>query len=226
MTRPAVFLTLLFSFIAAACSTGASSNTNVAQSLPLPDTTTIARTGDIRITPLDMLKIRVFGVEELNGEYQVDHLGRMKMPLVGEIEAEGYTAFELASELERRLEGEYLQDADVSVTIEDRLREQVTVEGSVNKPGMFPVKGEIGLLQAVALAGGTSDLANPRKVVIFRQVEGQRVAAGYDLTAIRRGEADDPRVFGNDIIVVDGSEARRTYGDFIRAVPLLGLLIL
>jgi len=173
-----------------------------------------------------MLKIRVFGVEELNGEYQVDHLGRMKMPLVGEIEAEGYTAFELASELERRLEGEYLQDADVSVTIEDRLREQVTVEGSVNKPGMFPVKGEIGLLQAVALAGGTSDLANPRKVVIFRQVEGQRVAAGYDLTAIRRGEADDPRVFGNDIIVVDGSEARRTYGDFIRAVPLLGLLIL
>ena len=125
-----------------------------------------------------------------------------------------------------RLENNYLQDADVSVTVEEKLREQVTVEGSVNKPGIFPVRGEIGLLQAIALAGGTSDMANPSKVVIFRQVEGQRVVAGYDLTAIRRGEAEDPQVFGNDIIVVDGSEARRTYGDFLKAVPLLGLLIL
>ncbi|RIJ29202.1 polysaccharide biosynthesis/export family protein [Henriciella algicola] len=226
MNRLLLTLALLAALMASACSSGSSANANMAQSLPVPDTTTIVQTGDVRIGPFDMLQIRVFGVDELDGDYQVDHLGRMKMPLIGEVEAKGLTAFELASNLERRLEDNYLQDADVSVTIEEKLREQVTVEGSVNNPGIFPVKGEIGLLQAVALAGGTSDLANPRKVVIFRQVEGQRVVAGYDLTAIRRGEADDPRVFGNDIIVVDGSEARRTYGDFLRAVPLLGLLIL
>lgn len=194
--------------------------------LPVPDTTILVQSAETRINPLDTLEVRVFGVDELNGEYQVDHLGRMKMPLIGEVQAKDYTALQLALVLEDRLEENYLQHADVTVTIEESDREQVTVEGSVNKPGMFPVEGQIGLLQAVALAGGTSDLANPRKVVIFRQVEGQRMAAGYDLTAIRRGEADDPKVFGNDIIVIDGSEARRTYGDFIRAVPLLGILLL
>ena len=175
---------------------------------------------------MDMLRVKVFGVSELDGNYQVDHLGRMKMPLIGEVEAKGYTALQLAGILERRLEENYLQDADVTIMVEESLGEQVTVEGSVNKPGMFPVKGQIRLLQAVAIAGGPSDQANPRKVVIFRQIEGKRMAAGYDLKAIRNGEAEDPVVFGNDIIVVDGSEARRTYGDVLRSIPLLGFFLL
>lgn len=196
------------------------------QNLPVPDSTTMIQTGDMRIVPMDMLRVKVFGVSELDGSYQVDHLGRMKMPLIGEVDAKGYTALQLASILERRLEDNYLQDADVTVSIEESRSEQVTVEGSVNKPGMFPVQGQIRLLQAVALAGGTSQSANPRKVVIFRQIEGERMAAGYDLTAIRRGEADDPIVFGNDIIVVDGSEARQRYGDILRSIPLLSFFLI
>jgi polysaccharide export outer membrane protein len=175
---------------------------------------------------MDMVEVKVFGVDELNGSYQVDHLGRIKMPLIGEVVAKDYTALQLASILEQRLEENYLQDADVTVSVQDSDRERVTIEGSVGRPGMYPVEGRIGLLQAVALAGGPSQSANPRKVVIFRQVEGQRMAAGYDLTAIRKGEAEDPVVFGNDIIVVDGSEARQTYGEILRSIPLLSLFLI
>ena len=82
------------------------------------------------------------------------------------------------------------------------------------------------LLQAIALSGGPSDNANTRRVVVFRQIEGKRHAAGFDLKEIRQGNAEDPIVYANDIIVVDGSEARRTYGEFLRSVPLLALFFI
>jgi polysaccharide biosynthesis/export protein len=213
-------------FLLSSCANTGASSVTLAQSLPSPDTTRLIQTGDIRVMPLDNIQIKVFGLNELNGQYQLDHLGRIKVPLIGEIQASGLTALELAEVVETRLEENYLQNADVTVSIDQNSSEVITVEGSVNKPGMFPIRGKIGLLQAVALAGGPSDMANPRKVVIFRQVEGERTAAGFDLSAIRKGEADDPVVFGNDIIVVDGSEARKRYGDILRSIPLLGLLIL
>ena len=105
----------------------------------------------------------------------------------------------------------------------DRL---VTIDGSVAKPGMYPVLGQLTLLQAIALSGGPTDNADPRRVIIFRQIEGKRNAAGFDLTAIREGKAEDPVVYGNDIVVVDGSEARRSYGEFLRSVPLLALFLI
>ena len=225
MTRLFSSLCFIAAFFATACAGGA--NPAIAsQDLPIPDATSIVQSSEMRIGPMDMVEVKVFGVDELNGSYQVDHLGRIKMPLIGEVIAKDYTALQLASILEQRLEDNYLQDADVTVSVQDSDRERVTVEGSVSKPGMYPVEGRIGLLQAVALAGGPSQSANPRKVVIFRQVEGQRMAAGYDLTAIRKGEADDPAVFGNDIIVVDGSEARQTYGEFLKSIPLLSLFLI
>ena len=48
----------------------------------------------------------------------------------------------------------------------------------------------------------------------------------FDLKKIRMGDAVDPVVFANDIVVVDGSEARRTYGEFLKSVPLLALFVL
>lgn len=225
MTRLLTGLCLFAVIFATACASGANPSIT-AQDLPVPDTTSIVQSGELRIGPMDMVEVKVFGVDELNGSYQVDHLGRIKMPLIGEVVAKDYTALQLASILEQRLEENYLQDADVTVSVQDSDRERVTIEGSVGRPGMYPVEGRIGLLQAVALAGGPSQSANPRKVVIFRQVEGQRMAAGYDLTAIRKGEAEDPVVFGNDIIVVDGSEARQTYGEILRSIPLLSLFLI
>ncbi|QYJ00052.1 polysaccharide export protein [Thalassovita mediterranea] len=230
MTRLLTSLCFLASFFVSACSLGANSGSTgtsiTAQDLPLPDTTSIVQSSEVRIGPMDIVQVKVFGVDELNGSYQVDYLGRIKMPLIGEVIAKDLTALQLANTLEKRLEDNYLQDADVTVSVEDSDRERVTVEGSVTSPGIYPVEGSIGLLQAVALAGGPTQSANPRKVVIFRQVEGQRMAAAYDLTAIRRGDADDPVVFGNDIIVVDGSEARQTYGEILRSIPLLSLFLI
>lgn len=192
--------------------------------LPVPDSTGNEQRGSMRIQPLDILDVSVFNVDELSGRYQVDHIGQIKMPLIGAVSAQGYTSIELSVELEEKLEEKYLQDPDVSVIIVETTDVQLTVEGSVNDPGMYPVRGKMTLLQAVALAGGPSDGANPERVVIFRQVEGERRAGLYDLTAIREGLAEDPVVYASDIIIMDGSEARRVWGDVVRSAPLVAML--
>jgi polysaccharide export outer membrane protein len=97
------------------------------------------------------------------------------------------------------------------------------VDGAVNSPGVYPVNGKITLLQLVATAKGTTADANPRRVAIFRQIEGQRMAAAFDLTSIRRGTAEDPRVYSGDIVVVDGSKVRAIQREVLTALPILGM---
>ena len=196
------------------------------QSLAIPDSTTSITAGDVRIGPMDMLEISVFGVDELDGTFQVDFTGNIKLPLIGEVKAVGLNSSELAAVLEDRYGATYLQNPDVNVTIEESVGRQVTVDGAVNSPGLFPVRGRLSLLQAVALAGGTSSSSNPKNVILFRYIEGERRAASFNLVAIRRGEADDPVIYGNDVVVVDGSDLRENYRDLIRSAPLLTLLVL
>ena len=195
------------------------------QELSVPDSTSVVQSGDVRIGAMDVLEISIFGAQELNNSYQVDFEGILKMPLIGSFDARGFTAAELATNLEDRFKEKYLQDPNVTVRITETKNSLITVDGSVSKPGMYPVEGQLSLLQAVALSGGPTEGANPKRVIVFRQIDGKRNAAGFDLTQIRAGKAEDPLVYGNDIIVVDGSEARKAYGEFIRSVPLLALFL-
>jgi polysaccharide biosynthesis/export protein len=93
----------------------------------------------------------------------------------------------------------------------------------VREGGNFPVSGSMTLMQAVALAKGTTEDANARRVAVFRTIGGQRQAAAFDLTAIRHGEAKDPQVYPGDIIVVDGSSTKAAYKRIVQAIPFLGI---
>lgn len=206
----------------AGCASGEKTSVT-ATSLSIPDTTSGVSSGDLRVSPLDTLEVKVFGVKDLDGTYQVDPEGKIKIPLIGVVDAKGYTVFDLARILEKRLGDSFLQDPQVSIRISEAFGQQVTVEGSVQKPGMYPIKTSLTLLQAVALSGGPTELSNPRKVIVFRTIEGKRQAAVFDLVAIRNGNAEDPAIFGNDIIAVDGSDALFNYRELVRSIPLLGI---
>ena len=73
------------------------------------------------------------------------------------------------------------------------------------------------------MARGTDENSNPRRVAIFRTVGGQRMAAAFDLTSIRRGENPDPQVYAGDIVVVDGSRANSTFSKIVAALPLVAI---
>ena len=98
------------------------------------------------------------------------------------------------------------------------------VTGSVHQAGMFPVTGRLTLLQAVTLAHGPDENANPHRVAVFRMIQGQRMAAAFDLASIGRGQAEDPRIYAGDIIVVDGSKVKSAWTRILQAVPFISFL--
>lgn len=217
-----VWLASLMLVLATACA-GSPSNKMATTTLPVPDTTSFVQNGDLRIAPLDILEVRVFGVADLNGSYQVDPSGEIKIPLIGRVPAKGVTVFELADSIEKMLGQQYVKDPQVSVRVAEAYGEQITIEGAVGQPGMYPVRGAMTLLRAIALSGGLTETADKRRVIIFRQVDGERKAGAFDLVGIRSGAVPDPAVYGNDIIVVDGSDTKLTYLEVLRSLPLIGL---
>lgn len=191
--------------------------------LAMPDPPTVqALDADYKIAPLDKLTIKVFKGDEISGDYDVDLAGHISLPLVGEVEAVNLTTAELDEKLTSLLGQRYFEHPDVSVAIKESTAHVVTVDGAVGQSGQFPVAGPMTLIQAVALARGTRDDANPRRVAVFRSIGGQRQAAAFDLTAIRRGQAKDPEIYAGDIVVVDGSRIKSIQRQIFSSIPLLG----
>ncbi len=203
---------------------GGGSDVSVVSTAGLPEPTRgdlLSSNRPYLIGPFDKLKIDVFGIEDLSKEVQIDASGRLSFPLIGVVEASGLTPGELADEIEGRLQGRYVRNPEVTVNLEETVSQVITVDGQVDKPGLYPVIGRMTLMRAVATAGGTGEFAKLDDVVIFRTVDGKQLAGLYNLKAIRRGNYGDPEVFANDVIVVGDSQARRLFKTIIEASPLI-----
>ncbi|HET9810780.1 MAG TPA: polysaccharide biosynthesis/export family protein [Sphingomicrobium sp.] len=184
-----------------------------------PSTTALAST--YKIAPMDTLAIKVFGLEKISGDYQVDLLGNVAMPLIGDVAAADLTPSQFDDLLTQEYSQKYLENPDISVGIKASAGRIVTVDGSVQRAGSFPVGGPMTLMQAVALAGGVDDRANAHRVAIFRTIDGKRQAAAFDLVSIRHGEMQDPPVYAGDIVVVDGSSIKDAQRKIFQSFPLL-----
>jgi polysaccharide export outer membrane protein len=183
----------------------------------------VALESNYKIAPMDQLGIKVFKSEDLTGDYEVDLAGRISLPFIGEVEAANLTTAQLDERLTQKLGEKYLENPDVAVSIKRSTARVVTVDGAVRESGSFPVSGPMTLIQAVALAKGTSEDANARRVAVFRTISGQRQAAAFDLTAIRRGQAPDPQVYPGDIIVVDGSSIKAMQRQILQSLPVFSI---
>ena len=176
-----------------------------------------------KIAPMDKLAIKVFKSEDISGDYDVDLAGHISLPLIGEVEAANLTTAQLDQKLTQKLGEKYLEHPDVSVSIKQSSGRLVTIDGAVRNGGSFPLAGNLTLMQAIALAHGTTEDANAHRVAIFRTIEGKRQAAAFDLVSIRRGQAHDPPVYAGDIIVVDGSSVRAMEKRLLQSIPLLAI---
>lgn len=189
-----------------------------------PDPTPIAPLGaGYKIAPLDTLTVKVFKMPDLTGDYEVDLTGHISMPLIGEVPAVEVTTAELDRRLTEKLGEKYLENPDVSVGVKASTRRSVTVDGAVKESGSYPVNGPLTLMQAVALAGGSTEEANIRRVAVFRTIGGKRQAAAFDLLTIRRGEAQDPPIYPGDIVVVDGSSVKAIQRQILNGLPVLSI---
>ena len=173
-------------------------------------------TRDYRIGTEDLLEIQVFGVDQLSRTVRVNSMGFVSLPLIGNIEVGGLTAQDAENAIATRLADAYLQNPQVSLFIKEYTNQRVTVEGAVNKPGIYPLRGETTLLRTIAMAGGQGSLSDMSQVMLFRAgADGKRGAQVFDVERIRRGEAEDPAVVNDDVIVVNRSPARIALKDSI-----------
>jgi polysaccharide export outer membrane protein len=213
----------LCTFLLSACgSTRGGSIAYDVQNFGTPDAPEPTRLEDYKIEPTDRLKVSVFQVSDLSGEFEVDLNGEIAFPLIGTMKVADLTTRQLQGELKDRLR-RYVKDPVVSIAVSPTAKRSITVDGSVREPGMFPVSGSLTLIQAIALARGLDKEANPKRIAIFRRVGGRRMAAAFDLESIRRGQAEDPEIYSGDVIVVDGSKTKAFQRELLQALPILGM---
>jgi polysaccharide export outer membrane protein len=218
------FLILIGAGLTTACSEGRGGPIPYNVALPPPDApTVVALDSSYKIAPLDKLTVKVLRMADLSGDYNVDLAGNISMPLIGEVRAVNLSTAELDQQLTAKLGEKYLENPDVSVGIKESTTRVVTVDGAVKNAGAFPAIGTTSLMRAIALAGGVTEDSNPRRVAVFRTVGGQRQAAAFDLTSIRRGQSPDPQVYPGDIVVVDGSAIKEGFKRVMQSFPMLSI---
>jgi polysaccharide biosynthesis/export protein len=178
-----------------------------------------------KIGPQDVLDISVFKAPELARQVQVADAGTVNLPLVGEIRAAGKTAQEVEHDLAKKLGAKYMQSPQVTVYVKEYNSQRVTVEGAVKKPGVYPLRGKMTLMKSLAMAEGLDPTSDTSNVVVFRQVEGKRFAAKFDIDQIRAGKAEDPLVVQGDLIVAKASAMKAVWQDLLRVLPVTAAFV-
>lgn len=169
--------------------------------------------GIYRIGASDLLEIKVFQADELSRQVRVDQRGNITLPLMGTIRVAGMSQGELEKRLADLMGANLLQNPQVSVFIKEFTAQRVTVEGEVQKQGVYPLTGQVSVLQAIALAGGLGEFAAADKVVLFRKHNNGVRNYSINLDAIRSGQAHDPLLQNDDRIVVQRLEEQRVTVD-------------
>ena len=177
------------------------------------------------VGPFDELTVNVYGVEDLSGDVTADAQGNVSVPLAGTINASNMTQNQLAQAIAANLRT-YVKNPQVTVNVKNARSRTITIDGQVREPGVFQANSNLSLMRAIATAKGTTVDADVEDVVIFRTVNGQKMAALYNLGAIRRGTYEDPPVYPNDIVVVGDSPSTRLIREIapVAASPVILLL--
>jgi len=115
----------------------------------------------------DVLQVFVWKEPELSTTVVVRPDGRISLPLAAELEASGKTAGELQQEITARL-SKYVVQPTVNVMVKQVNSLKISVLGEVRKPDVYRIKNRVTVLDAIAMAGGFTDLARPNKVVVLR----------------------------------------------------------
>jgi len=172
--------------------------------------------------PQDVLDITVFKAPELTKTVQVAEDGTINLPLLGQMPAAGKSPSELEREIQARLNARYMKSSQVTVFVKEYNSQRVTVEGAVKTPGVLPLRGNDTLMQVIAKSGGLDRETASSDVVIFHTTDGARTATRFDLSAIKSGQAQDPRVVPGDVVVVDDSMAKVGLNAVLKVLPLAG----
>lgn len=160
--------------------------------------------GSYRIGPRDKVSIQVFEEDALSGEFTVNEDGSIRLPLVGNVSAQGLTEDGFAARLKEILEEGLLQRASVSVEVLEFRSRPISVLGAVREPGSLNFPGRLTLIEAITAAGGLAD-GHGRSVHVLRRAPNgliDQVTVPVDALLVRADPSVNLPIFANDLINV------------------------
>ncbi len=155
------------------------------------------------IGPEDVLYIHVWREEALTRTVPVRMDGNISLPIIQEIKASGLTPLQLKEELTKRLK-EFIESPNVSVTVMEANSFKVYVSGQVKTPGVYRLRSETTVLQIIPIAGGFTDWANPKKILVVRKENGKEKHIIVNYKKIMKGDDPDSNLIlksGDTVIV-------------------------
>ena len=164
-----------------------------------PSTTPV--TPDYRLVPGDKLRIEVYKDASLSQALQVRPDGKITLPQIGDVVAEGRTSNELRDSLVSSLT-EYNKNPVVTVIVVETVPPMFYVMGEVNSPGPQALKGQVSVLQALAMAGGFKDFAKTKDIRIQRKGPAGETTVKFNYKDALKGTGKMIYVMPGDTIIV------------------------
>ncbi len=155
-----------------------------------------------RIGPEDLLRVSVWNNKDLTLDISVRPDGKISLPLIHDVHAEGLTPPELAGIIQQNLL-QYIKDPHVSVIVLEVNASKFYVVGEVKKPGTYFLRGETSVLQALSMAGGFTTFASPKNIRLVRNIDGnQAVRVINYFQVIENGSSQNYLILPGDTLVV------------------------
>jgi polysaccharide export outer membrane protein len=117
--------------------------------------------------PGDIISVRVYNQEGMSARGKIRTDGKISLPFLNDVQAEGYTPPVLAEQLEARLK-DYVNKPVVTISVDEQRVLAIAVVGDVAHQGMITLAPDAGVLQALATAGGLTELAHDDGIFVVR----------------------------------------------------------
>jgi len=184
----------------------------------------VTRPTAYNLRPSDQIAVNVFREPELSLEkVRIGVDGNVSLPMLGTIPAAGMTTKQLEQDLTRRFAALGLKTPVVSVNIADYASHLVTVEGAVEKPGVYSFQPGARLSSALALAAGPKRSAKVDQVAVFRESPQGIMIAKFDYQQVKQGTMLDPVLEPGDRVVMGTDGLSVFWEDLLKALPAFGV---
>ncbi len=120
------------------------------------------------IRPGDVLNVRVFQQDNMSARARVRNDGKISLPFLNDVTAAGFTPVVLGAQLQTRLK-DFINNPVVTISLEEVRQLTIAVLGEVPRPGIYTFDPGVGVVQALAAAGGFTNFAY-RDVFVMRMM--------------------------------------------------------
>ncbi len=153
------------------------------------------------IGPEDILNVYVWREESLSKTIPVRMDGKISLPLVDDVQASGLTPLQLKEFLVIKLKN-FIDNPNVSVTVIEANSFKVYVSGQVRNPGVHRLRSETSFLQLIIMAGGFTDWADQKNILIIRKEKGAEIRITANYKKIIEGKASDFAIKRGDTVII------------------------